>query len=153
MKAIEIGTLTVFAAMTVAAGIALPASAQAGSNDFQSPTGNVYCIMGAGPADLGSVICQGGGGFKVPVPTDCHLAWGDRFTFDQGEVPVSHCHGDTIKPSSSSPGAIPNVAILEYGQTRSAGTITCDSESTGMTCTDASTGHYFRMARGANEIG
>jgi hypothetical protein len=153
MKAINIGTLAVFAAVAATAAIALPASAHAGTNDFQSPTGNVYCILGADPDGKGSVICQGGGGFNVPKPADCHLAWGDRFTIDQGEAPVSHCHGDTIKPSSSLPGPIPNVAILEYGQTRSAGTITCDSESSGMKCTDASTGHYFRMARGANEIG
>jgi hypothetical protein len=149
----KIATLTVFAAATAAAAIALPASAHAGTNDFQSPTGNVYCILSADPGGKGYVICQGGGGFNVPVPAGCHLAWGDRFTIDQGEAPVSHCHGDTIEPSSSSPGPIPNVAILEYGQTRSAGTITCESEATGMTCTDTSSGHYFHMARGANEIG
>jgi hypothetical protein len=45
------------------------------------------------------------------------------------------------------------VPILEYGQTSSAGSITCDSEPEGMTCTDISSGHYFRMSRESNELG
>ena len=41
---------------------------------------------------------------------------------------------------------------LAYGQTRSLGTITCDSEPTGITCTDSSTGHYFRISRETYEL-
>jgi serine/threonine-protein kinase len=37
--------------------------------------------------------------------------------------------------------------MLDYGQTRSVGAITCDSEPSGMACTDSSTGHYFRRSR------
>ncbi len=32
------------------------------------------------------------------------------------------------------------------------GPITCDSETTGMTCTDNSTGHYFRLSRDNCEL-
>jgi hypothetical protein len=42
---------------------------------------------------------------------------------------------------------------LGYGQTVFAGTITCDSEPTGVKCTDTSTGHYFRLARESYELG
>ena len=44
-------------------------------------------------------------------------------------------------------------ASTMYGQTKSTGTITCDSETTGLTCTDASTGHFFTMSREANTLG
>jgi len=44
-------------------------------------------------------------------------------------------------------------STLGYGQSRSFGTITCDSEYTGMTCTDSSTGHYFRVSRETYELG
>lgn len=138
---------------TVPTTLPLAALAHADSNSFQSPSGNVFCLMGVVDDGKGSIVCQGGGPYAVPRPPECHLAWGDRFSLDQGSTPVSHCHGDTIVPPTSSPGPIPDVPILDYGQTQSAGAITCDSEATGMTCTDSSTGHHFRMSRGSNELG
>jgi hypothetical protein len=155
LKTLNIATLTLVAtATTVAATIALAATAHADSNSFQSPSGNVYCVMDIGVDGKGSVICQGGHGFMVGKPPGCdHLAWGDRFSMDQGSAPVSQCHGDTIVPPHTSPGPVPNVPILEYGQISSAGSITCDSKSTSVTCTDTSTGHYFRMSQESNELG
>ena len=55
------------------------------------------------------------------------------------------CHGDTLR--------LPGEQTLNYGQTISAGTITCDSEPSGMTCTDSSTGHYFRVSRDSYSLG
>jgi hypothetical protein len=153
----KIATLALIATATVAAAVVLlPATAQADTNDqqFQSPSGTSFCLMGVGNDGRGSVVCEGGHGFVVGKPPGCdHQAWGDRFSLDQGSAPVSHCHGDTIVPSNTSPGPNPNVPILDYGQTQSAGTISCDSQPTGMTCTDSSTGHYFRMSRESNELG
>jgi len=60
---------------------------------------------------------------------------------------------DTDPATASPPDPAEGVLILNYGQARSAGTITCDSEPSGMTCTDSSTGHYFRMSRESNELG
>jgi len=155
MKTLTITKLALIATATLAATIALPATAHADDNgQFQSPSGNIFCLMGVGNDSEGSLVCQGGRGFVVGKPPGCdHLAWGDRFSMEQGSAPVSHCHGDTIVPPYSSPGPNPDVPILDYGQTRSAGTITCDSEPSGMTCTDSSTGHYFRMSRESNELG
>jgi hypothetical protein len=45
------------------------------------------------------------------------------------------------------------VQALNYGQTRSAGAITCDSERPGMTCTDSGTGHFFRLSRESYQLG
>jgi hypothetical protein len=144
-------------AVLVALGLtslAVPATAQADPpGSFQTPSGGIYCSMGEVKIGIGRLICEGGHGFMVGKNGCEHLAWGDRFSISQGEPVESHCHGDTIKPSYSGKGPNPAVPILGYGQTRSAGTITCDSETTGLTCTDSSTGHYFFMSREANELG
>ena len=42
---------------------------------------------------------------------------------------------------------------LAYGQTQSAGSITCDSEPSGATCTDASTGHFFWVSHDSYQVG
>lgn len=42
---------------------------------------------------------------------------------------------------------------LNYRSTWSVGTITRDSESVGMTCTDSSTGHYFFISRQTWRLG
>jgi hypothetical protein len=56
-----------------------------------------------------------------------------------------HCHGDT--------NFVPGLPILPYGQMRSAGPITCNSEASGVTCTDRSTGHFFRLSRESYQLG
>ena len=45
------------------------------------------------------------------------------------------------------------LGTLAYGKTASAGTLTCDSETTGMTCTDSSTGHFFRVSWESYQLG
>ncbi|MCX4094742.1 DUF6636 domain-containing protein [Nocardia sp. alder85J] len=145
--------LALLAAAAVGAVVAFPGIAAADSDTFQSPSGNIFCAMDVRADGTGSVVCQGDGHYAVPRPAECHLAWGDRFSLDQGGEPVAHCHGDTIVPSYSGPGKNPNVPTLDYGRTRSAGAITCDSEPTGMTCTDAGTGHYLHLSRESNDIG
>jgi hypothetical protein len=35
----------------------------------------------------------------------------------------------------------------------SIGAITCDSEPSGVTCTNSSTGHFFRVSRESYELG
>jgi hypothetical protein len=45
-----------------------------------------------------------------------------------------------------------NVPTLNYGDTHTMGAITCDSEPAGITCTDTSTGHFFRLSRDSNEL-
>ena len=43
--------------------------------------------------------------------------------------------------------------LPDYGQKRSIGANTCGSEPSGMTCTDASTGHFFRMSSESYDLG
>lgn len=46
----------------------------------------------------------------------------------------------------------PGLKTLDYGQTYSHGAITCNSELSGVTCTDTSTGHYFGVSRENYEL-
>lgn len=133
----------------VGAAVMAAAGAHADTlNDFKTPSGNIYCYMSADGAGVPIVACEGGGPQAGPKP-DCavHSAWGDRFYMAQGQAPQSECHGDTIRSNQ------PQAPVLEYGQTKSNGTITCDSETTGLTCTDSSTGRFFSMSREANVLG
>src|SRR5439155_7371503 len=55
--------------------------------------------------------------------------------------------------SGSGPLSVPHDSTLKYGQTLSAGPITCDSEPSGVTCTGSSTGHFFRVSRESYQLG
>ena len=128
---------------TVAAATAAPATARADTLNFQSPSGNIYCVL-----DSPGVACDiSDFTYQPPPPPECgkHLAWGNRFTLTPGRPAAIECHGDTLR--------IPGEPTLEYGQTISAGTLTCDSEPSGMKCTDSSTGHYFRVSRDSYDLG
>ena len=48
---------------------------------------------------------------------------------------------------------VPGLKTLDYGQANSRGAITCDSELSGVTCTDTATGHFFRVSRENYELG
>jgi hypothetical protein len=50
-------------------------------------------------------------------------------------------------------GGVGTYPTLAYGQTKSLGPITCDSEPSGVTCTDSSTGHSFRVSTDSYQVG
>ena len=70
--------------------------------------------------------------------------WGDSTVLDQGSAAIMSCHTDSEFD--------PNLPVLDYGETRSIGPITCRSEPSGITCTDSTTGHDFRIARDSYEL-
>jgi hypothetical protein len=139
----KMATLALVVPATIAAAVALPATAHADNRPFQSPSGNILCLI-----DSSGVACDVSDfTYKLPPPPPCaqHISWGNRFTMDQGKAPEMTCHGDTLR--------VPGEPTLNYGQTTSAGSFTCDSEPSGMKCTDSSTGHYFRVARDSYDLG
>ena len=133
------------AAGALAVAFAVPAAdADTGYQFFQSPSGNISCQLGTfldAGISRATAACQvGQHNFSTPPrPADCMGGWGDSVGLTQGGQPSLQCHSDTLLGSSQ--------PVLDYGQTRSVGPITCDSEETGITCTDSSTGHGFSLSR------
>jgi hypothetical protein len=159
----QITTLVLIATATVAATIAHPAGAQAEPthpDGFQSPSGNIQCSVrintsGSRFTGKSEVYCDIRDYTWTAV--DCNGQPADIFFLRQGESAGTLC--DPTRDSRTKqhiPGAFdrfdPGLPTLDYGQTRSAGPITCDSEPAGVTCTDTSTGHYFQLARESYEL-
>ena len=130
----------------VAAATGLPAAAHADeSYYFQSPSGNVGCSLNPGGASCEIKDYT----WFIPPPPDYFVGGrGNVFILTRGNAPVPGVwHSDHQFPDGS--------PTLDYGQSRTAGTITCKSasESAGMTCTDSSTGHFFRVSRESYQVG
>jgi hypothetical protein len=144
----KITTIAALSIVTAATALPLAATAQAvPSYQFQSPSGNIACHIDIFDTGQSFADCEAADHTWVAPPRspDCQLAWGDRFRLEQGSAAVFACYHQGLR--------IPGEQTLGYGQTQSAGTITCDSEPTGMTCTDSSTGHFFRMSRDSYQLG
>ena len=67
-----------------------------------------------------------------------------------GESVELHC--DNTIPGIRYPATY-GASTLDYGKTYFAGGMSCDSEPAGVTCTDGSTGHFFRVSRESYEVG
>ena len=153
-------------ALVAAVGITAPAvlgfgAATAHADDnyqqFASASGSIRCILDGQDTPLPIAMCQIGDHTYVvapglardqsgaPCPPGSDL--GRDFRLDQGNSAYVTC---TYSALGSGFGVWPT---LGYGQTRSLGTLTCDSEPVGATCTDVSTGHFFRVSRESYELG
>jgi hypothetical protein len=116
-----------------------------GPGSFRSPSGNINCTLSTPGGDNAARCEVVDHTWTAPSPPpDCHLNSGDRFYLTQGNAAVVGCYAQEFPVAEST---------LGYGQSRSFGTITCDSEYSGMTCTDNSSGHYFRVSRDTYELG
>jgi hypothetical protein len=149
MKPMKITKRALIAPATVAVTIALPATVRAyPDGSFQSPSGNIVCLMTAS-ANTGApaAACQvQQHTYTAPPPGQCQLGgWGSQIGLDQGNPARFECVGGVL--------AVPPMPTLDYGQARSVGTLTCDSEPSGITCTDGSTGHFFRVSRDSYQLG
>jgi hypothetical protein len=134
------------ASMMCAAAIALPATAHAElPPSFQTPSGNITCW-----ARDNVVSCVLINHTYAPPPGSCALAqnfdW-RHFVLLKGKSPELLCDRQYDLPSDLTP------MTLDYGQTYSVGVMTCDSETSGVTCTDNSTGHFFRVSRESYQLG
>lgn len=111
---------------------------------FQTPSGNIHCMIDSG--DFAGVRCdilQFRASFRQR-PADCDLEWGDSFWIGpadgRGDLV---CHGDTV--------ATPDAAVLGYGATIGKSGIACRSEKSGLTCANTS-GHGFFLSKASQQI-
>ena len=152
--------ITLIAALSIApAATSLPLAAVAHADNnyqkFASSSGHIRCILDGQDSPAPQAQCQiGDHTYTAPPgstadggPCEPGSDLGRDFRLDQGKPEYLTC---TYSALGSGFGPWPT---LDHGQTRSLGTITCDSEPSGMTCTDTSTGHFFRVPRDAYQLG
>lgn len=148
---------TFIAALSVATALSSAAVAHAGNDHYQflSPTGNIACTMdSSGPAYAVCKVREHV--WPTPATGSCELASvpgttgkpGADLQLAEGDRP---CLGSNIGQVFFDGTDAP--ASLDYGRSYIAGTITCGTEPSGVTCTDARTGHYFRVSRESYELG
>jgi hypothetical protein len=156
----NITKLTVMAAATIAATVALPATAHGDDNrqKFASPSDNIRCVLDVSDrTGAPMAMCQiRDYSYVVPAGLARDEASGEPcpgasksgdFRLDQGQPGFLRCSYAALD------GGVGPWPTLNYGQTRSFGAITCDSEPTGVTCTDTSSGHFFRVSSDSYQLG
>jgi hypothetical protein len=137
------------AAATLATLMAAPAVAHAAVGVFKSPSGNIVCAIDTDFDWNGKVAvdCQidENAPAAPPPKSDCPQQGDERFRLEQGGPAMFSCYGRSVPLGAEQ--------TTDYGQTHSAGPITCDGVATTMTCTDSSTGHFFRVSQDSYQLG
>ena len=107
---------------------------------FTSPSGNIGCYI-----DRKSVRCDiAERDWEPPTaPADCQLDYGQGIQLTAGAAPDFVCAGDT---------ALGGGDELPYGDSIAAGLLRCESEESGMTCTDSETGRGFTIAKESYDL-
>ncbi len=139
-------------AIVGAATIGLTPSAHANpfSMQFQSPSGDITCnVANYPPGDQHSLAknfaqCDIVNQSWVP-PRPSPQGRSDTTTaiLMRGQLPIV----------GYSPGALAATEPVNYDQPVTAGAITCDSDESAVKCSDASTGHFFRVSQESYELG
>lgn len=111
----------------------------------QSKSGKIACKLLDTASGRGSVTCEvRQHTFQPKVLSGCQPDWPNRFELDTGDQVAVFCYRDSIFP-----GGLP---VWDYGQPLEAGSIACVLDrASGVTCKDASTGHFFRASADAYE--
>jgi hypothetical protein len=112
---------------------------------FQSPSGNIHCLMVADAGGWQGARCdvrEGTRSFAVP-PADCDLDWGHAFEVPARGAAGPVCAGDTV--------ANPGGAVIGYGASISHGGVTCTVERTGVRCANVA-GQGFALSRAGQSV-
>jgi hypothetical protein len=108
---------------------------------FQSPSSNIGCEVNASATrcDIKERSWA-----PPPKPANCDLDWGQGIEISGTDNPSFVCAGDTALD--------PSATVLGYGQRTRQGSIVCDSEQAGVTCTNEAGGHGFFLSRDSYRI-
>jgi hypothetical protein len=112
-----------------------------GLTSFQSPSSNIGCEVNASATrcDIKERSWA-----PPPKPSNCDLDWGQGIEISGSDMPSFACAGDTAFD--------PSASVLAYGQRTRQGSIVCDSEQAGVTCTNEASGHGFFLSRDSYRI-
>ena len=100
------------------------------SDGFQTPSGNMMCLYSGGSlrCDISKTTNR-----PPPKPKDCPVDWGNAFELPSKGGAKRLCYGDTI---------MGNYPTLAYGAKWSKNGLTCESEKTGLTCSNQSSNGF-----------
>ncbi len=154
----KVTTLALIGVAAVAATVAFPATAHAQSSRYQflTPSGNIGCHMDVHNDGWAYAWCTVQEHTWVePQGNTCAVgnvpgSIGEPASYVQLSQGKPACTGFVMSQLFFSGPYAPET--LPYGQTHTAGTITCASEPSGVTCTDASSGHFFRVSRDSYQL-
>ena len=124
-------------------GAAAPDARAADDAVFASPSGNIVCSMTDRSASC-DVAERDWSGPAVEGDPLCGLREADRVFLPVSGPAAIYCRNDTLISTEE--------FILGYGQSHTVGPLTCTSAPSGVTCTDADTGQFFRVSRESYEL-
>jgi hypothetical protein len=128
--------LLVMAVVAAALAVTAPA-ASARVKFFQSPSGNIGCIVGGGVARCDILEHSW---TPPPKPSSCiDLDYGNGVEVVGGHPGEYTCAGDTVFS--------PTAPVLQYGDKITKNRFTCTSKTTGMRCANRNSGHGFFISR------
>jgi hypothetical protein len=127
-----------FVAAIVAAALAIvPASASAKVKFFQTPSGNIACVLGAG---IARCDIQEHSWTAPPPPASCQdLDYGNGVQVFKGHPGQYVCAGDTV--------FAPDNPVLGYGDKITVNRFRCKSKPTGVRCVQRKSKHGFFISR------
>ena len=108
--------------------------AGASTASFQMPSRNIGCLYG-----FERLRCDILSGLEPEPDGECEFDWVGVDIGSTGPA-AANCGSDTVYDAGA--------PTLEYGSTWSRGGIVCESEESGLTCTNGE-GHEFTLARGS----
>jgi hypothetical protein len=110
-------------------------------NAFQSPSGNIACVMTAKLArcDIAERDWK-----PPPRPASCPLDYGQGIELRTTGTAQFVCAGDTALNAQA--------PTLDYGESSQVGAITCTSAESGMSCSNSS-GGSFNLSREGYDLG
>jgi hypothetical protein len=132
-----------FVTAIVATALAIvPAAASARVKFFQSPSGNIGCVIGGGLARCDILEHSWS---PPPKPSSCiDLDYGNGVQVFGGHPGEYTCAGDTV--------FTPNARVLQYGHKITKNRFTCTSKTSGMRCANRNSGHGFFLSREAVQL-
>ncbi len=144
-----LAALVALAGATLTRTAAAQAEPQAAAYEFGDPAKNIWCSLRLYPDGENTAQCDidkhDFAGPEADATGPCPQTEGYIFMLRETDAPQIHClHGSVL-------GTI--YYVLDNGQSRTAGAITCDSQPSGIKCTNSQTGHYFRLSRSSYEVG
>ncbi|WP_445169650.1 hypothetical protein ACTXG7_10215 [Mycolicibacterium sp. Dal123E01] len=152
----KIAMFTVAAAVT--AGVLAPSAHAAHSRvQFLAPSGNIGCQLGTTPGGSAFAWCKANEhSWAAPQSDTCPRAnipgaigepGGENLQLAEGQAP---CFGFVMSQLFFTGQYAP--PTLDYGDSRSVGSITCSVGRASVTCADAETGNSFRVSRDAYKL-